>query len=149
MLPVPESSNALVGKDNKPSTETHRFFKSLATAVNAHEAGKASVTQTWEQSFFISSPTNKDYRLVLKAALGRTITNVVARTASGTCNLTVKIDSTGLGAGSAIAVTSTESDTAYTTNNVLAVGQDIVFTVASASSPVDLSVTLYGTLTLA
>lgn len=109
-----------------------------------------SKTQTWEQSFFIEYPAAQDYRVVIKAAVGRTITNVVTRLAVGTCNLTVKLDTTALGAGSAISVTTTEADTAYTTNNALTAGQDIVFTIASVSSTAaGLSITLYGSLTLA
>lgn len=107
-----------------------------------------SKTQTWEQSFLIEFPANQDYKVVIKAAVGRTITNVVTQLAAGTCSLTVKLDTTALGAGSAISVTTTEADTAYTTNNVLTAGQDITLTVASASSAQRLSVTLYGSLTL-
>lgn len=109
-----------------------------------------SKTQTWEQSFLIEFPVNQDYRVVIKAAVARTITNVVTRLAVGTCSLTVKRDTTALGAGAAISVTTTEADTAYSTNNALTAGQDIVFTIASASATAErLSVTLYGTLTLA
>ncbi len=107
-----------------------------------------SKTQTWEQSFLIEFPANQDYKVIIKAAVGRTITNVVTQLAAGTCSLTVKLDSTALGAGSAISVSTSEADTAYTTNNVLTAGQDIIFTVASTSSAERLSVLLYGTLSL-
>lgn len=139
----------IAGERGQVSGEMHRWMERQTREAAALETGKAAKTQTWEQSFFIPNPVAKDYRLVVKARVARTITNVVAKTASGTCSLTVKIDSTALGGGSAISVTSTESDTAYTTNNNLSIEQDIVFTVGSVSSPLDLSITLSGTLTLA
>lgn len=146
-IPTPTQSAALSDKSGRPSTHTYRWMDSVTSAVDELEGGKAAKTQAWEQSFFIEYPANQDYKVVIKASLARTITNVVTQLAAGTCSLTVKRDATGL--GTAIAVTTTEADTAYTTNNVLAVGQDIVFTVANASTTAQrLSVTLYGTLTL-
>jgi hypothetical protein len=148
MLPVPESSNALVGKDNKPSTETHRFFKSLVSELNSQNAAKAAKTQTWEQSWLIEFADNKDYRVVVNSALARTITSVTTRSSAGTCTLTVKINTTALG-GTANSVSTSESTQAHTSANEVAAGDDIVLTVSANSGAEGVSVTLSGTLTLA
>ena len=148
MLPVPESSNALVGKDGKPSTETHRFLKSVAAELNSQNAAKAAKVQTWEQSWFIEIADNKDYRVVVNAALARTITGVTTRSSTGTCTLTVRINATALG-GTVNSVSTTEQTRTHTSANAVAVGDDIVFSITSNSAAENISVTLTGTLTLA
>jgi len=114
-------------------------------ALETEIAEAADKDQDWEQTFYFEYPAAKDYRVVLKARVARTITNVVTRTVGGTLNVTVKINTTALGAGGAIAASTSELDTPYTTNNVMAQGDDIVITLASLSSADRLTVTLYGT----
>jgi hypothetical protein len=138
----------LVGKDGKATGEMARWMKKSARDAAALGAGKAAKSQTWEQSWLIEFPDNKDYRVVVNSALARIITGVTTRSSSGTCTLTVKINTTALG-GTANSVSSTESTQAHTSANAVAVGDDIVFTVSANSSAENVSVTLTGTLSLA
>lgn len=102
----------------------------------------ASTTQTGEfMSGFISSPANKDYRIVVKAAHGGTITETTTRSASGTCTATFKINTTALG-GTANSVSSSEQSQAHSSSNVFAAGDDIVITISSNSSCADMSFTI-------
>jgi hypothetical protein len=117
-------------------------------ASRALGAGKAAKSQVYEQSFLLKFPDNGDERVVINAALARTITSVTTRSSTGTCNLTVKINTTALG-GTANSVSSTESTQAHSSANAVAVGDDIVFTVSANSSAENVSVTLTGTLSLA
>jgi hypothetical protein len=138
----------LVAKDGTATGEMARWMKKSARDAAALGAGKAAKSQTWEQSWLIEFPDNKDYRVVVNSALARTITGVTTRSSTGTCTLTVKINTTALG-GTANSVTSTESTQAHTSANAVAVGDDIVFTVSANSSAENVSVTLTGTFSLA
>jgi hypothetical protein len=138
----------LVDAKGKASGEMARWMKKSARDAAALGAGKAAKSQTWEQSWLIEFPDNKDYRVVVNSALARIITGVTTRSSSGTCTLTVKINTTALG-GTANSVSSTESTQAHTSANAVAVGDDIVFTVSANSSAENVSVTLTGTLSLA
>ena len=129
----------------------YRYLESLgksARAVSATVAGKASASQTWEQSFYLEAPEAGDYRMVIRASVARKITRVTTRSTAGTCTLTVKLDTTALG-GTANSVTTSEQSQAHSSNNDLAVDQDIDFTFSSESSVAGVSVTLSGTLALA
>lgn len=104
--------------------------------------GGASTTQTGEfMSGFIASPSNKDYRIVVKAAHAGTITETTTRSASGTCTATFKINTTALG-GTANSVSSTEQSQAHSSANAFAAGDDIVITISANSSCVDMSFTI-------
>jgi len=141
----------LVAKDGKATGEMARWMKQQsrgAAALQTGVAGKAAKTQTYEQSWLIEYPDNKDYRVVINAALARTITGVTTRSSTGTCTVTVKINTTALG-GTANSVTTTESTQAHSSANALAVGDDIVLTVSANSSAENVSVTLIGTVDLA
>jgi len=118
------------------------------TAIDALEAGRAVLTQTWEQSWLIEAPEAKDYRVVVDAAVARTITEVTTICTTGTCTLTVKINTTALG-GTANSVSTTEQSQAHSTSNAVAAGDDIVLTVSSVSGAEMVSVKLSGTLSLA
>lgn len=110
--------------------------------------GGADTTQTGEMMCgFISSPSEKDYRIVLKAAHGGTITETTTRSASGTCTATFKINTTALG-GTANSVSSSESSQAHASDNAFSAGDDIVLTISSNSSCADLSFTIQYTRTL-
>lgn len=140
--------NALIDAKGQPTQTGYRYWKSLGDSVRTMVTGKASVSQSWEQSFFLEYPDAKDYRMVVNAALARTITSVTTRSSTGTATLTVKINTTALG-GTANSVSTTEQTQTHTTANSVAAGDDIVFTVSSVSSCENVSVTLAGTLTLA
>lgn len=144
VLSTIRSANAsgAISKDLKDELDRQsRAARDLST-------GKAAKTQTWEQSWLIEFPDNKDYRVVVNSALARKITGVTTRSSAGTCTLTVKINTTALG-GTANSVSSTESTQSHSSANAVSVGDDIVFTVSANSSAENVSVTLTGTLDLA
>jgi hypothetical protein len=138
----------LVAKDGTATGEMARWMKKSARDAAALGSGKAAKSQTWEQSWLIEFPDNKDYRVVVNSALARTITGVTTRSSAGTCTLTVKINTTALG-GTANSVSSTESTQSHSSANAVAVGDDIVFTVSANSAAENVSVTLTGTMSLA
>ncbi|WP_374607094.1 hypothetical protein [Thermomonas sp.] len=108
----------------------------------------ASTTQTTEciSGLFVA-PANGDYRIVVKAPHGGTITEVTTVSASGTCTLTAKINTTALG-GTANSVSSSEQSQAHSSANVFSAGDDIVLTVSSNSSCSKMTVTIKYTRTL-
>lgn len=95
-------------------------------------------------SWLFPTLQNQDYKLIIKAPYGGTITNVITQSVSGTCTMTVKINTTALG-GTANSVSSSESDQAHSTNNVFAAGDDIVVTVTGNSSCLRTSLTIVWT----
>lgn len=128
------------------------FLQTQGAGANpqwAAGSGGASTTQTGEQiAGFIASPSNKDYKIVVKAAHGGTITETTTISASGTCTATFKINTTALG-GTANSVSSTEQSQAHASANVFSAGDDIVITVSSNSSCADMSFSIKYTRTLA
>lgn len=120
----------------------------LSQDSNAGGGGGASTTQTGEMMCgFIASPSDKDYRIVVKAAHGGTITEATTISASGTCTATFKINTTALG-GTANSVSSSEESQSHASDNVFSAGDDIVLTISSNSSCADLSFTIKYTRTL-
>lgn len=151
--PLPDQRARFINPDGTPTPE---FFKWLLAADASVKAtidfidtpvADPTFELIEEFSVFIAFPANKDYRLQLKATEARTITEVVTRSASGTCTATVKVDSTALG-GSANSVSSSEQSQAHSSSNTWGVGQDIVLTVSSNSSCVDMVLTFKTTRTI-
>lgn len=107
-----------------------------ATAVPSQQSVKAYVDAKTGVDFIgvlLESPADGDYRIVVNVPYGGTITDVTTRSASGTCTLTTKINTTALG-GTANSVSSSESTQSHSSSNVFAAGDDIVITVSSNSS---------------
>ncbi len=126
---------------------TKKFTAAQLAAFFGIAAG-ADPTQTGEMmSGFIGTPANKDYRIVVKAAHGGTITETTTRSASGTCTATFKVNTTALG-GTANSVSSSEQSQAHSSSNTFAAGDDIVITISSNSSCADMSFTIKYTRTL-
>lgn len=96
---------------------------------------------------FIGTPSDKSYKIVVKAAHSGTITETTTISASGTCTATFKINTTALG-GAANSVSSSEQSQSHASDNVFAVGDDIVLTISSNSSCADLSFSIKYTRTL-
>ena len=127
-----------------------------ATLVDDVDATAARVTlaaattpQTDEAiAGFIASPSDKDYRIVVKIPHGGTITETTTVSASGTCTATFKINTTALG-GTVNSVSSTEQSQAHASANAFAADDDIVLTVSANASCVDLSFSIKYTRTLA
>jgi hypothetical protein len=100
-----------------------------------------AVLATASHSALIEFADNKDYIIWLRTPFAGTITRTTVKSSSGTCTLTVKVNTTAVG-GSAHSVTSTEESIARTTTNTFAAGDDFRLTVASNSSCVDLAVSI-------
>ncbi len=147
-LPIPDAATAFTSKEGQATTHGRRYLDSLNAAVIDTQTGKASISQTYEQSWLIEFPDDKDYKVVVNSALARTITGVTTITTAGTATVTIKINSTALG-GTANSASTSEQSQSHSSDNSVAVGDDIVITVSSTSGAENLSVTLTGTLTLA
>jgi hypothetical protein len=83
--------------------------------------------------FAIETVADGDYTIVLKSIWAGRITTVTTKSASGTCTLTAKINTTALG-GTANSVSSTEQSQAHSATNTVAVGDDIVVTASGNST---------------
>lgn len=101
--------------------------------------GQSVATDT--MSGFIGAPADKSYTLVLKCPYGGTINETVTKSASGTCTATFKINTTALG-GTANSVSSSEQTQTHASANTFVAGDDIVLTISSNSSCVDMSFTI-------
>lgn len=123
---------------------SHTHSTAQVTGLDTALGNKAARSQAWGLSGMITSPSNKDYRLVVNIPYGVTITSITTRSASGTCTATFKINTTALG-GTANAVSSTEVSQSHASANVVTAGDDIVLTVSSNSSCADMSFTIGGT----
>lgn len=108
----------------------------------------ATKSQTDFISGMIKTPAAQDYRIIVKAPIGGTITETVTRAASGTCTATFKVNTTALG-GTANSVSSSEQAQAHASSNTFAADDDIVITISSVSSCADMSFTIKFTRTLA
>jgi hypothetical protein len=92
-----------------------------------------------EMTAFVEAATNKTYVLLLKARRAMTLTEVTAKTSSGTCTVQVTIDGVNVTTGS-VSVTSTEASATPSGANSVSVGNTVAFVVTSASAAVDLQV---------
>jgi len=152
--PIPEATTRFATPEGRPQQEWYRWFwdisnliPNIIAIIDAPPPADPEYELIEEFSVVIAYPSAKDYRLVIKAAVGRTITEVVTRSVSGTCTATVKVDTTALG-GTANSVSSSEQSQLHTTSNTWGVGADLVLTVSSVSSCVDMTLTVKTTRTL-
>lgn len=120
-----------------------------STAAGARtNLSAAALSQTTECiAGFIATPANKDYRLVVKIPHGGTITETTTISVSGTCTATFKVNTTALG-GTANSVSSGEQAQAHASSNTFAADDDIVLTVSSNSTCVDMTFSIKYTRTL-
>lgn len=120
----------------------------MLTPTGAFVGALAAKSQTTEQiSGFIASPSDKSYTIAIKMAHAGTITETTTKSVSGTCTATFKVNSTALG-GTANSVSSAEQSQAHASTNTFVAGDDIVLTVSSNSSCVDMSFSIKYTRTL-
>jgi len=153
-LKTPDPSASLVGEAGRPSVRWLEYFRSVArelttltSSADTLDSGKAAASQPFSEALLIETPSDKDYPFI-DLNIDGTIDKVTAKTASGTCTITVKINGVAIG-GSALAVTSTEAFTEHGGSNELTDGDNITVTVSSNSSATDLSISIRGTRTLA
>ena len=86
------------------------------------------------------SLSDTDYSIIVYATFPMTINGIrQVGLASGSATLNVKINTTSVTGLGSISVTSTPQDVSATAANTVAVGDAIVFTFTSGSSPVDLT----------
>jgi hypothetical protein len=152
--PLPEATTRFATPEGKPQQEWYRWFwdvsnliPNIIAIIDAPPPADPEYELIEEFSVVIAYPSAKDYRLVLKAAVARTITEVVTRSVSGTCTATTKVDTTALG-GTANSVSSTEQSQLHTTSNAWSVGADLVVTISSVSACVDMTLTVKTTRNL-
>jgi hypothetical protein len=81
----------------------------------------------------IAYPEDKDYILILKSRWAGTIQNAIFKTDAGTLTAAVKIETTAVTSLSAIAVTTTESDTAATGADSMVAGNDLRLTLSGVT----------------
>ena len=93
-----------------------------------------------EFSVVIEFPENGDYDVALDAAMDREIYEVVTKTKTGTCTVTVKIDTTALG-GTANSASTTQQIQTHSSSNVWNTDEDLRATISSASSCERLTIT--------
>lgn len=90
---------------------------------------------------------NKSFTLIRNSSVEREVFLTVSKSASGTCTATFKINTTALG-GTANSVSSTEQTRAHASANVLGVGDDLVVTISSNSSAIDVELNVHTTRVL-
>lgn len=146
-LPIPQP-NALNDAKGQTTQSGYRFLQSLEASLRSQSAGKASVSQSWEQSFFFEYPENKSYRMVVNSEIGRTITRLTTICTTGTATVKGQIDGVDLG-GTANSVSTSEESQTHSSANVVHVGDNIAIVFSSVSGCENVSVTIAGTLTLA
>ena len=138
-----QSSNADTAVDFAAGTK-----RVAITPTAAFISTRTALSQTAEMiAGFITSPSDKSYTLALKMAHGGTITETTTKSVSGTCAATFKVNSTALG-GTANSVSSSEQSQAHSGTNTFVAGDDIVLTVSSNSTCVDMSFSIKYTRTL-
>ena len=121
------------------------IVESGATARTSLGAAGLSQTEMW--SWFIETPTDKDYDVIVDIPYACSVTKITTDCESGTCTLTGKINTTSLG-GTANSVSTTENGQAHSTSNSLSAGDNFRLTVSSNSSCIGMTVTVKVTRTL-
>lgn len=149
-LPIPSERAKFTDSYGGATTHGRRYFDSLNNSVDdliSASAVKAGVSQTDRLVVFVAKPANGDTKLLRPFPNGATITEVRTQSTSGTCTLTVKINSTALG-GTANSVSTSEQGQAHSSANVLDADDNLVLTVSSNSSCAGMTVTISYTVSL-
>lgn len=97
------------------------------------------------QSDFIAAqleePTDKEYFFTTEVPFSGTIESVTTKTSSGTCTVTVNVNSIAIG-GTANSASTVEQTQNHSTGNTFASGDSISFTVSANAGSADLIVTV-------
>jgi hypothetical protein len=123
------------------------YVNGVTSAIQTQLGTKAVKGQTDWLSGFWESPDDKSYTMTLKAPIAGVITETTSIAVSGTCTATFKINTTALG-GTANSVSSSESSQAHASANAFSAGDDIVVTISSNSTTVDMALTIKFTYNL-
>ena len=130
-----------------PNLTELSYVKGVSSALQTQLDAKASSTFIDAISGYISTLSDKTYKLVVKIPFACTINETVTICESGTATATFKINTTALG-GTANSVSSAEQTQAQTSANTVAAGDDIQVTISSNSSCLGLSFTIKITRTI-
>lgn len=148
-MTIPVPSAALVTKDGTPTLPLRQWMQEVQrVADGAASKVAAAAGQTDTLSIVVARPKDGDTVILRPFATGATITEVRTKSSTGTCTLTVKINSTALG-GTANSVSTTETAQSHASANVADTDDNLTLTVSSNSGCVDMSVTITYTTTLA
>ena len=148
-MTIPVPSAALVTKDGTPTLPLRQWMQEVQrVADGAASKVTAAAGQTDTLSIVVARPKDGDTVILRPFATGATITEVRTKSSTGTCTLTVKINSTALG-GTANSVSTTETAQSHASANVADTDDNLTLTVSSNSGCVDMSVTITYTTTLA
>lgn len=152
MTSVPDPSARVVDDAGKVTTTWHAFLKSLVRlqekldkSVASVEGAAAGKSQTFAEAILIEFPTAKDYKFLAVGFTGD-VEAVETVLTSGTCTVTVLLDNVSMGGTNA--ASSTKNVVEYDANNSVTPTTDIIIRVSAATGPIDLSVTLRGTMRL-
>lgn len=94
---------------------------------------EGTITITEQASSVIEYPDDKDYVIGLAMKFAGTVVEITAKSTSGTCTLTPKINGTAV-TGGAVSVSSTEATSTATAANTFVVGDDLSLTISSNSA---------------
>jgi hypothetical protein len=119
-----------------------------AAAQRTTLAAAAAAQDCQIGSFHYPTVANGTIILRGKARYAMTITEITAKTASGTCSVQVRIDGVNCTGGS-VSVTSTEASSTVTAANSVAAGATVDVVISSNSTAIDLWVDVGGLRTLA
>lgn len=132
-----------------PTLTELSYVKGVTSSIQTQLNGKASTAQVFDWNpFFNGSIPNGDYRIIINCSFAGTINEITTRSVSGTGTLTGKVNTTALG-GTANSVSSSEQSQTHSSSNTFSAGDDIVITMSSVSSLLDMSVKIKYTRTLA
>jgi hypothetical protein len=150
---VPPPSQRVAGQSGKMEMEWYkqqqrqaREAVSTAADITAIEADVTALASD-SRGAFIEIVDDKDYTIWQNVPFAGTITRTVTKASTGTCTLTVKINTNAVG-GSAHSVTSSESAINRTTSNTFVAGDDLVLTVSANSLCENMAVSVDYTRTL-
>jgi len=131
----------IVEANGKPTRDGLNVLQQLL------DKASESTSQIEDWPAYLAFPANKSYTLLPDSGEERTITDVITKSASGTCTVTLYIDGVALG-GTANSVSSSEQTQTHTTANVIPVGGRVTATVTSNSSCIDMELQFRTTRTL-
>jgi hypothetical protein len=100
---------------------------------------EALSVETW--SWFIESPEDKDYDLIINLAYAGDIELITTDSTAGTATFTGKINTTALG-GTANSVSTTEQEQAHTSANSFVAGDNFRGTISANSGCENMTVTV-------
>lgn len=142
--PLPVQSTPVLNPDGKMNEAWYRSLKATVDSARG-SANAGNTVEPWAFATLIQYPEDGDLTVILSMPYAVTIASVTTKCTTGTATLTVKIGSTALG-GTANNVSTSEQTQAHTTDNAMAIGDDLVFTFSSVASAENVSVTVAGTV---